>query len=197
MLAALSAVVLVAAALWVFTPDTAPPAASPTASNETRRNPNQGSTAPAQSPAADQLVISIDRLGFSSVLDGMVVENSVVDPPTQDRVYLLTNHGANPSTATQGTMFIAMHSAGPGDYLVNRSTKTILARPGDVVRVGDLSYTVDSAKLIDRQQVSADSEIWDPYQPGKLVLITCMTPEGGGHIEDNVIITATLTSAAD
>jgi sortase (surface protein transpeptidase) len=133
----------------------------------------------------------------------MQVVAGVIDPPTADKAYWVSNRGSMPASNTAGTVFIAGHSWSRGSAAFNvlfdpaRGDGTVPV--GALVTLqtttGRLSYRVGSVQrvaktLVDRGEVPVMMQA----VPGRLVLMTCTwyTGEPPSWAQDNVLVTAQL-----
>lgn len=192
----------------------ADPAASPYgASAEAASAPAAPSLSPSATPTSSPTATSstasvqhlgwtlrIDALGLVTRIDGMTAHNGVVDPPTLDAAYWLSQYGA-PSATAKNTVYIAGHSWSHGSAVFNAFSDaasqqgrvpvgaTIVVDAGD----GPLTYVVDATARYPKSQLTTTKDVW-AIIPGRLVLITCFLHEGAGHSPDNYVVFAHLAT---
>jgi len=135
-------------------------------------------------------------LGEVNEVDG------VINPPGFSSVYRLRNLGVPLDKAEQGTVYTATHSlrppgVGPGNYVINVASGTVIVPVGGEIDVGDRVYSMVSYRIINKADLGAQQDLW-ANTPGMLVFITCLqfpTAAGyqaDGHSSENVIIVGKL-----
>jgi len=135
-------------------------------------------------------------LGEVNEVDG------VINPPGFSSVYRLRNLGVTLKNAEQGTVYTATHSlrppgVGPGNYVINVASGTVIVPVGGEIDVGDRVYSMVSYRIINKGDLGAQQDLW-ANTPGMLVFITCLqfpTAAGyqaDGHSSENVIIVGKL-----
>jgi len=176
----------------------------PTSSASPSATPGTAST-PDQSPVSTQPVgwtLRIDALGIAAPIDGMKAKNGVVDPPTHDAAYWLSDYGA-PSAKATNTVYLVGHSWSKGPAVFNSFTDaasqqsripvgtTIVVAAGS----GPLTYVVDATAKYAKSQLTTTKDVW-AIVPGRLVLITCFLHEGVDRSPDNFVVFAHLVTPA-
>lgn len=157
------------------------------------------------SPVSTQPVgwtLRIDALGIAAPIDGMKAKNGVIDPPTHDAAYWLSDYGA-PSAKATNTVYLVGHSWSKGPAVFNSFTDaasqqskipvgtTIVVAAGS----GPLTYVVDATATYAKSQLTTTKDVWS-IVPGRLVLITCFLHEGVDRSPDNFVVFAHLVTPA-
>jgi len=130
-------------------------------------------------------------LGTSDAVDG------VIAPPGFQSAYLVGNVGVSLAKAAEGTVYVAAHSlrnggVAPGNYLIDVTSEKAKVKAGDIVKVGDLTYTVSETRIIPKPDVGEVSDLWDDV-PRRLVVFTCMLNADNSPSRDNLVVVATLS----
>jgi len=176
----------------------------PTSSASPSATPGTAST-PDQSPVSTQPVgwtLRIDALGIAAPIDGMTAKNGVVDPPTHDAAYWLSDYGA-PSAKATNTVYLVGHSWSKGPAVFNSFTDAASQQSkipvGTTIVVvagsGPLTYVVDATATYAKSQLTTTKDVWS-IVPGRLVLITCFLHEGVDRSPDNFVVFAHLVTPA-
>lgn len=147
--------------------------------------------------------LRIDALGLATRIDGMTAVNGVVDPPTRETAYWLSQYGA-PSVAAKNTVYIAGHSWSRGSAVFNALTDAASRQSrvpvGAKIVVdagaGPLTYVVDATARYPKSQLTTTKDVW-AIIPGRLVLITCFLHEGAGRSPDNFVVFAHLITTSN
>ena len=141
----------------------------------------------------------IDSVGLNVPLGEVNSVEGVLNPPGFDRAYVVRNMGVLPPDATEGTVYVVLHTIvggrGPGNYLIDPPKQTTTLREGDLIKVGNLTYKFTGFRLIPRDQLSAHPDLWTS-EPNRLIIITCMLhPDINiNTITDNMVIFGELVS---
>jgi Sortase domain len=188
----------------VSSPAAHPASPSQSSSASPSATPGTAST-PDQSLVSTQPVgwtLRIDALGIAAPIDGMTAKNGVVDPPTHDAAYWLSDYGA-PSAKATNTVYLVGHSWSKGPAVFNSFTDaashqskipvgtTIVVAAGS----GPLTYVVDATATYAKSQLTTTKDVWS-IVPGRLVLITCFLHEGVDRSPDNFVVFAHLVTPA-
>jgi hypothetical protein len=153
--------------------------------------------------AAPPTYLSIPSVGLSVAVGRMQVLNGVIDPPTADIAYWLSNFGSMAGTDSPTTVFIAGHSWSRGQVPFNLLYNT--ADPQRSVQIGSLislttprgrlTYRVQQVQKVPKSAVDRGAvPVMTRGVAGRLVLLTCAWYQGGlppGEGE-NVLVTAQL-----
>lgn len=152
----------------------------------------------AQSSAVPQ--IGTDRFEVPSVgldvpLGALTSVDNVIEPPGFTSAYRVRDHGVTPKNASEGTVFVVMHSLrngaiGPGNYLIDINRHTAKVGLGATIDVDDVEYTVTNTLAIDKPAIAEANSVWE-NTPNRLVVITCLQRPGGGPSKQNIVIEAT------
>ncbi|MDK6565286.1 class F sortase [Corynebacterium pyruviciproducens] len=123
----------------------------------------------------------------------------VTDPlepidPDPNAVQWVEGLGVSPSDAEQGTVFLIGHSWSAGSYALNPVSRFVTTRtdfsPGQGSRLVSSGiegatltledanrvsrrWRIHSSYLVPKDEAHSDSGLFDPHEPGRLVLITC------------------------
>ena len=168
-------------------------------------SPSQLSSTEPTSPVSTQPVgwtLRIDALGIAAPIDGMKAKNGVVDPPTHDAAYWLSDYGA-PSAKATNTVYLVGHSWSKGPAVFNSFTDAASQQSkipvGTTIVVvagsGPLTYVVDATATYAKSQLTTTKDVWS-IVPGRLVLITCFLHEGVDRSPDNFVVFAHLVTPA-
>ncbi len=127
-------------------------------------------------------------LGALDAVDG------VITPPGFTSAYVVRNLGVPLSGNARGTTFVVMHSlrgggVAPGNALVDVAGGTARVHAGDAIRVDGTTFTVTSSRLVARDRIATDSDVWADT-PDRLLLITCLLRADGSPASDNLVVTA-------
>jgi len=174
----------------------------PTSSASPSATPG-GVSAPNQSAAPIQPLdwtLRIDALGIAAPIDGMKAKNGVVDPPTHDAAYWLSEYAA-PSANATNTVYLVGHSWSNGPAVFNSFTDAASQQSkipvGTTIVVvagsGPLTYVVDATATYAKSQLTTTKDVW-AIVPGRLVLITCFLHEGVDRSPDNFVVYAHLVA---
>ena len=144
-------------------------------------------------PAGRFVVTSV---GLDIPLDAMRENAGWIIPPGFTSAYHLTNRGVALDHASDGTVYVAMHSLrhgglAPGNYLFDVTTGTSKAEVGAVIKVNNLTYVVESTMTIHKLDLPKAADLWADV-PGRLVIITCLQKPNNTASESNFVIVAHL-----
>jgi sortase (surface protein transpeptidase) len=124
----------------------------------------------------------------------------VIDPPLLTAAYWVQPYGEPVGAAAEAgnTIYLAAHSTSRGssgfDPLLTADHQGPALGPGDVVSVstpgGTADYTVDRTARYGTGDLAGATEVWEAV-PGRLVLITCLTPLGAGATTEDLVVFAT------
>jgi hypothetical protein len=130
----------------------------------------------------------------------MQVVDGVIDPPGVASAYLITNHGVTPAEATAGTVFVALHAladgTGPGNKLADPATQTTALQVGDEIGLDGVTYRVTSVTARLKDDLTRDTALWEPTEPGRLVIVTCLAT-AGGDAWNNLVVEAVHSVGVD
>lgn len=138
---------------------------------------------------------AVPSVGLDVPLGSLKVVGGLVDPPGFTAAYWVRNEGVSPALATQGTVFVAMHSlrgggVAPGNYLIDVAQGRATVAVGSKITVGPVTYRVTGTHVIAKPTLPFQDAIWANV-PNRLVVITCLQRPDGHRSVDNVVITAT------
>lgn len=148
-------------------------------------------------PAAPPSDLSIPAIGFAAPVAPLAVgAASVLDPPTAEDVFWLTDFGA-PGAGSDNTVFLIGHTSADGravfDPLVDRAAGTTTALPGDEVLVetagGTVAYEIVATERHDKTALAELASVWENV-PGRLVIITCLFQADRDLAPDNIVVFA-------
>lgn len=136
-------------------------------------------------------------VGLDVPLGELSMSDSTITPPGFRSAYRVRNLGVSPDQATEGTVFVAMHSLrgggkGPGNFLIDVDRQESRVAPGDRIEVAGVPYDVTSTELVPKDRLGATASIWTD-EPGRLVVITCLQRPDGSPSVDNLVVRARLT----
>lgn len=142
------------------------------------------------------------RLGVDVELRSMPIGDeggrSVVRPPTFQHAYLVDEPEFGTPTSTEGTAYVALHSAMGRDAaanpLTNPYSQETLVEPGDIFIVDGVEYEVGSSQLIPKPELTQRDEVWTP-EAGKLVILTCLQNPDFTPASKNVLTIAYRTDS--
>jgi hypothetical protein len=138
---------------------------------------------------------TVPAVGLDVPLGALDDVDGVITPPGFTSAYWVRNKGVTPQHASQGTVFVVMHSLmgggmGPGNYLIDEEHATSRVPVGATIEVAGLTYKVTGSSAIDRGQLAGRADVWE-NTPNRLVVITCLLTPGDNAPIDNMVITAT------
>jgi hypothetical protein len=148
-------------------------------------------------PPSKPIWMKFPSVGLTLALGEMRAVDGVIDPPSPDLGYWISNRGVMPASNAPGSVFTACHTWEDGQKPCNKlysptdSSQTI--RPGApiVIRThtGTLNYVVTNVQAVSKMVVAAN-RVPDVKcsVPDHLVVVTCVWPDNG----ENFIITAVL-----
>lgn len=145
--------------------------------------------------------VRVDAVGLDAEVVPTASEGGVFDPPSLTQAYWIEAFGT-PGSTSDNTVYLLGHSWDNGEAVFNplfdRASQTSRVEPGDTIVVttdaGDVTYEVERAERIPREEVAQEShEVWDVV-PGRLLLVTCFQNNGGGDAFDNFVVFAHLVS---
>lgn len=144
-------------------------------------------TPPAPSaPPSSTVHVRIPAVGMDLPVLPLSPRRGVIDPPLLDAAYWLAPY-ARPGGPATNTVYLAAHAdRGHGrgfDALLTTDHRSGALHAGDVVDVhtpgGTVHYTVDRSVQYSRDELAGAADVWQAV-PGRLVLITCLTPRAAG-----------------
>lgn len=168
---------------------------------KTTRGPASGTQVAASAskpvPPSEPIWMKFPSVGLTLALGKMEAVNGVIDPPSADIGYWISNRGVMPGTNTQGSVFTACHTWERGEKPCNKlysptdPSKTIRPNAPITVRTqtGTLDYVVTNVQAVSKAAV-ATNQVPDVKcsVPDHLVVVTCVWPDNG----QNFVITAVL-----
>lgn len=139
----------------------------------------------------------VPSVGLNVPLGAMTMVGNEITPPGFASAYLVRNLGVQPEKASDGTVFLAVHSLrngaiGPGNYLIDIENQKADLEPGVVINVDGLEYHVTGSTKVGKTDLGKEQSVW-ANEPGRLVVITCLQRPSGGRSLDNIVITAELS----
>jgi hypothetical protein len=150
-------------------------------------------------PPSKPIWMKFPSVGLTLALGEMQAVNGVINPPSPDIGYWISNRGVMPASNAAGSVFTACHTWEDGHkpcnklYSPTEPSKTI--RPGAPIvlrtQTGTLNYVVTNVQAVSKTLVGAN-RVPDVKcsVPDHLVVVTCVWPDNG----ENFIITAALQS---
>jgi hypothetical protein len=156
-------------------------------------------TAPSATPvpASKPVSMRFPSVGLTLAIGEMRVVNGVIDPPTPDIGYWISNRGVMPASNAPGSVFAACHTwengQKPCNKLYSPADPGQSIRPGALIIVrtqtGTLNYVVAHVQAVSKMTVAAN-QVSDVKcnVPDHLVVMTCVWPDNG----QNFIVTAAL-----
>lgn len=145
---------------------------------------------------ADGDAFRVPGVGLDVPLRSLVTVDDQVQPPTFTDAFWIRDLGTSVRAPERGTVFVAMHSlrgggVGPGNALYDTASGTSRVGVGDAVEVAGTRYVVTGTRIVPKPSISGDATVWADV-PGRLVVITCLEPPGGGPSRDNFVVEARL-----
>lgn len=141
----------------------------------------------------------IKKVGMDVPL-ASIKAHGVINPPGFTKAFTLRNVGAgSPKKASEGTLYVAMHSVkrgfAPGNYFIDVGKEYSKVKKGYTVEVSGVEYRVTENRQVRKNKLRHDSEVW-ANTPNRLVIITCIQrPWGFGSSSYNLVTTAELVEA--
>jgi hypothetical protein len=148
-----------------------------------------------------QMIVDEGGLGFEIPVAGLNVPlgsinpvKGVMNPPNFTSAFWIREVGVSPANAEKGTVVIVTHSLrapgkAPGNFY-QKDGNTFLS-PGDFIKVNGRVYAFTESMIIPKVDIGAKADIWEKT-PGKLVVITCLQPKGGGATVNNLVLIGEL-----
>lgn len=138
--------------------------------------------------------ISIAEIGYEADVSQMTTDNGVVDPPTKELTYRVTDRGSQPGEDADNTVYLVCHSASRSDAPCNTVYRN--AAVGQTIRLttktGQLTYRIESIETLSKDGEFENSEKVRSKVPGRLVLITCLQRGIGRSSVENFVVFAQL-----
>jgi Sortase domain len=173
------------------------PAATPSGSVTPTESPRTA-TPPAHTTPSSDVHVEVPAVGLDLPVLPLAAPTGVIEPPLLTAAYWIQPYGHPVGQADQAdnTLYLAAHSAGKGsrgfDPLLSRDKQSTLAA-GDTVDVstpqGTVTYTVDRTAKYDKKHLAEATDVWADV-PGRLVMITCVSPGGGKAATENLVVFA-------
>ena len=138
--------------------------------------------------------ISIAEIGYEADVSQMTTDNGVVDPPTKELTYRVTDRGSQPGEDANNTVYMACHSATRSFAPCNTVYKE--AAVGQTISLtteaGQLTYRIESIETLSKDGEFENSEKVRSKVPGRLVLVTCLQRGIGRSSAENFVVFAQL-----
>ncbi|MFQ1000747.1 class F sortase [Modestobacter sp. SSW1-42] len=157
-------------------------------------------TATAWTTPSSAVHVRVDAVGLDLPVLPLSAPDGVIDPPLLTAAYWVQPYGEPVGAAedADNTIYLAAHSTSRGssgfDPLLTPDHRDSALGPGDVVSVstpgGTVDYTVDRTARYDADDLAGATDVWEAV-PGRLVLITCLTPLGSGATTEDLVVFAT------
>ena len=157
-------------------------------------------TATAWTTPSSAVHVRVDAVGLDLPVLPLSAPSGVIDPPLLTAAYWVQLYGEPVGAAgdADNTIYLAAHSTSTGnsgfDPLLTADHQDSALAPGDVVSVstpgGTVDYTVERTARYDTDDLAGATEVWEAV-PGRLVLITCLTPLGDGTTTEDLVVFAT------
>ncbi|MCZ2828600.1 class F sortase [Modestobacter sp. VKM Ac-2986] len=174
---------------------TAPPSGAPSQATALPRT-----TATAWTTPSSPVHVRVDAVGLDLPVLPLAAPTGVIDPPLLTAAYWVQPYGEPVGAAedADNTLYLAAHSTSTGnsgfDPLLTADHQGSALVPGDVVSVstpeGTVDYTVERTARYAADALAGATEVWEAV-PGRLVLITCLTPLGSGATTEDLVVFAT------
>lgn len=171
----------------------APSAATSSSASPSRQAPSSAS------PPASSVHVQVPSVGLDLPLFPLSVPDGVIDPPLLTAGYWLQGYGAPTGSAkdADNTVYLAAHSTNRGssgfDALLSADHRSAAVQAGATIQVstaaGTASYTVERTARYDTDELATASEVWQDV-PGRLVLITCLTPTSYAPTTEDLVVFA-------
>jgi hypothetical protein len=157
-------------------------------------------TATAWTTPSSAVHVQVDAVGLDLPVLPLSAPDGVIDPPLLTAAYWVQPYGEPVGAAGEAdnTIYLAAHSTSRGssgfDPLLTSDHRDSALAAGDVVSVstpgGTVDYTVDRSARYGTAELAGSAEVWEAV-PGRLVLITCLTPLGSGATTEDLVVFAT------
>ena len=140
----------------------------------------------------------VPSVGLNVPVGVMSMVGDEIKPPGFTSAYLVRNLGVPLEDASNGTVYLAVHSLrggaiGPGNYLIDINQRRARLQPGELLSVDDVEYRVTGSTRVGKESLGAERSVW-ANEPGRLVVVTCLQRPQGGPSVDNIVITAELVT---
>jgi hypothetical protein len=156
-------------------------------------------TASAETTPSSAVHVSVPAVGLDLPVLPLAAPDGVIDPPLLTAAYWVQPYGEPVGSAEEAdnTLYLAAHSTSRGDLgfdpLLTADHQDSALSAGAVVSVstpgGTVDYTVERTARYDRDALAGAAEVWEAV-PGRLVLITCLTPLGAGTTTEDLVVFA-------
>lgn len=138
----------------------------------------------------------VPSVGLNVPLGSLTMVDGDITPPGFTSAYTVRNLGVSPDDASDGTVFVVMHSlrgggVGPGNALIDVDAERASVEPGAQVSIGDLTYTITGDMAITKAAIQSKASVWENTS-GRLIIVTCLQRPEGGPSHENIVITAQL-----
>ena len=149
---------------------------------------------PDWSASAGRLVI--DTVGLDIELSSLKPVGGTINPPDQERAFVIIAPGFGTLHNPAKTTFIAIHSGrgtnltAAGNALVNRITGSSTLSPSDILRVDGEAFIVRKTATAEKSALPAD--VFDNTYD--LVIVTCQQYADGRPSRNSLIYTDRLTT---
>ena len=173
------------------------PAATPSRAAATPASPRTATPAAHTTPSSE-VHVEVPAVGLDLPVLPLAAPTGVIEPPLLTAAYWHQPYGHPVGQADQAdnTLYLAAHSAGTGsqgfDPLLGRDKESTLTA-GDAVEVstpqGTVTYIVERTAKYDKQHLAEAADVWADV-PGRLVMITCVSPGGGKAATENLVVFA-------
>lgn len=129
---------------------------------------------------------------------GMIDEvDGVIRPTNFTNAFGVRNRGVPFDQTDRGTAYVAVHALdddgqgnlqglAAGNFLIDGVSRQARLGNGEIIKIGEEQFRVQSYKRLGKGLISRDAEIWDASIKNRLVLITCFPSSA-----DNAIFVAT------
>jgi len=174
-----------------------PPAPAAKTAGRPPNGTHKAAPTPKPVPPSEPISMKFPSVGLTLPMGTMQAVNGVIDPPSADIGYWISNRGVMPATNAQGSVFTACHTWERGEKPCNKlynptdPSKTIKPNAPITVRTqtGTLDYVITNVEAVSKTAV-ATNQVPDVKcsVPDHLVVVTCVWPDNG----QNFVITANL-----
>ena len=159
-------------------------------------------TATAETTPSSVVHVRVDAVGLDLPVLPLSAPGGVIDPPLLTAAYWVQPYGEPVGAAADAdnTIYLAAHSTSTGEHgfdpLLTADHQGSALAAGDVVSVstpeGTVDYAVERTARYDTDDLAGATEVWEAV-PGRLVLITCLTPLGSGATTEDLVVFASAT----
>lgn len=125
---------------------------------------------------------------------GMVDEvDGVIRPTNFTSAFGVRNRGVPYNETNRGTAYVAVHALdddgngnlsglAPGNWLIDGVSRQSRLKGGEIIKIGNEEFRVESNTRLGKGLISRDKEIWDDSIKDRLIIISCFPSSSDNQI---------------